>query len=266
MRIDSIVVGERVRKDLGDIATLSKSMEKHGLLHPIVINKPDRLLIAGYRRLKAAVMLGWKEIPANEIEITDLLSAERDENEVRKNLTRTEAIEIGRLIEKTEKINAEERRRLGRWAEKNASGKNPEASSNTKGNVRDIVGKAIGMDGRTYEKGKSVIEAAENKPGKFGDLPAEMDSSCNINGTYKEMKRRQIGGSGRHPVHAKTHHMKAEPAITKALNMLDGVLIALDSIDARMLAEIEEEKRADYARQFVFFARKISKFGRRVAK
>jgi len=49
-RIDEIVVGERHRRDLGDIDALARSMADPGLLQPIVIRPDDRLL-AGHRRL-----------------------------------------------------------------------------------------------------------------------------------------------------------------------------------------------------------------------
>jgi hypothetical protein len=46
-RIDEIVVGERHRRDLGDIASLAANVAELGLLHPIVIHGT---LIAGERR------------------------------------------------------------------------------------------------------------------------------------------------------------------------------------------------------------------------
>ena len=60
--IASIRVGKRYRHDLGDIDGLAASMAALGLLHPIVVT-PDGLLICGERRLCAAKLLGWKQIP-----------------------------------------------------------------------------------------------------------------------------------------------------------------------------------------------------------
>ena len=60
--VDSIKVGERIRKDMGDIQGLAKSMEDLGLLCPILI-KPDGTLLCGQRRLLAAKLLGWTTIP-----------------------------------------------------------------------------------------------------------------------------------------------------------------------------------------------------------
>jgi len=65
--IGKIDIGERVRKELGDIEGLARSMDELGLLHPIVISANYQLL-AGSRRLAAARLLGWTEIAATIIE------------------------------------------------------------------------------------------------------------------------------------------------------------------------------------------------------
>ena len=49
--IDSIKIGNRFRKDLGDIASLTEDIKEIGLLHPIVINQ-NRELICGLRRIE----------------------------------------------------------------------------------------------------------------------------------------------------------------------------------------------------------------------
>jgi ParB family transcriptional regulator, chromosome partitioning protein len=62
MRIADIKVGERYRRDHGDIAGLAQSIAAIGLLHPITIDA-DGNLLAGARRLAACKHLGWSEIP-----------------------------------------------------------------------------------------------------------------------------------------------------------------------------------------------------------
>jgi ParB/Sulfiredoxin domain len=64
MPIDQIRIGERHRRDLGDIAGLAESIEDVGLLHPITVDQHGHLL-AGARRLAAYKWLGWTEIPVN---------------------------------------------------------------------------------------------------------------------------------------------------------------------------------------------------------
>ena len=61
--IASITVGQRIRQDFGDIDALAASIAELGLLHPVVIDRHYKLL-AGERRLRAAVKLGWTTIPA----------------------------------------------------------------------------------------------------------------------------------------------------------------------------------------------------------
>jgi len=63
MQIADIRIGERHRKDMGDIEELARSIDEIGLLQPIVV-EPDGTLIAGERRIRACLMLGWEEIPA----------------------------------------------------------------------------------------------------------------------------------------------------------------------------------------------------------
>jgi ParB family transcriptional regulator, chromosome partitioning protein len=62
MAITHIKVGKRIRKDMGDLAALAASIKELGLLQPIVVF-PDGRLVLGERRLRAAQLLGWKEIP-----------------------------------------------------------------------------------------------------------------------------------------------------------------------------------------------------------
>jgi hypothetical protein len=50
--IDSIKIGSRFRKDLGDTASLAENIMEIGLLHPIVVNQ-IRELISGLRRFEA---------------------------------------------------------------------------------------------------------------------------------------------------------------------------------------------------------------------
>ncbi len=60
---DSIIVKNRIRRDVGDIKGLMESLKKHGQLTPIIVTRNNEL-IAGFRRLEAAKRLGWKSIEA----------------------------------------------------------------------------------------------------------------------------------------------------------------------------------------------------------
>lgn len=76
MPLADIRLRDRARKDMGDLEGLAESMKTHGLLHPVVILS-DKTLVAGGRRLAAAALLGWEEVPVTVVEVADLLSAEK---------------------------------------------------------------------------------------------------------------------------------------------------------------------------------------------
>ena len=92
VRIDSIIVKKRIRKNLRELETLMESMRKFGQLSPIIINRNNELL-AGERRLTAATKLGWHIIDAivlDREEELDMLEIELEENITRNDLTSDE--------------------------------------------------------------------------------------------------------------------------------------------------------------------------------
>lgn len=84
--IDRIKVKRRVRRDPGDIDALAASLNAHGLLHPIVLDRRNEL-IAGGRRLAAAKRLGWKTI--NALIVDADAKADRLELELEENIQRS---------------------------------------------------------------------------------------------------------------------------------------------------------------------------------
>ena len=92
VEIGSIQVGERNRKDLGDIEGLAQNIEEIGLLQPIGIT-PDHRLIFGERRLRAYELLERKTIPVRIIDLNVLLG-QFSENFHRKDYTPSEKVAI----------------------------------------------------------------------------------------------------------------------------------------------------------------------------
>lgn len=89
--IDSIKVGrdDRQRRKLTGIEELAASITRIGLLHPPVVTG-DLQLVVGERRLTAAKLLGWTEIPVQFKEYLDpatLKAVELEENLKRVDLT-----------------------------------------------------------------------------------------------------------------------------------------------------------------------------------
>ncbi|MCK5267630.1 MAG: ParB N-terminal domain-containing protein [Spirochaetes bacterium] len=102
LQINSIKVSNRVREDMGDMDTLRRSIEKYGLINPIMVDKNNRL-IAGERRLKIMRDMGYIEIDAHVIdEGSDIvkLDLEMQENLVRKDFTESEIIKSIELKKK----------------------------------------------------------------------------------------------------------------------------------------------------------------------
>ena len=90
VRVEDIKVGSgRFRKTFDEekLQELANSMREFGLIEPVVIGA-DKTLIAGERRLKAAKMLGWKEIDAVVADATD--EWQRKVLELEENLKRSD--------------------------------------------------------------------------------------------------------------------------------------------------------------------------------
>ncbi len=77
-QIDSNPFQPRQAFDESDMSSLSESLSAHGLLQPVVVRRVDDRyqLIAGERRLRAAVQAGWTDVPARLIEADDRDPAE----------------------------------------------------------------------------------------------------------------------------------------------------------------------------------------------
>ncbi len=100
--IHEIVIKKRIRKNLGDLASLKESMKSHGLMNPVVIT-PEKELIAGHRRLESARQLGWTSITVRVMDKqdeTELLEMEIDENNQRRPLATDEVAEAYQRLDK----------------------------------------------------------------------------------------------------------------------------------------------------------------------
>ncbi|HVX15554.1 MAG TPA: ParB/RepB/Spo0J family partition protein [Pirellulales bacterium] len=64
--------------DEDEIDQLSDSLQKHGLLQPILVRRVNERfqLVAGERRLRAAIKAGWPDVPVQVVEADDRKTAE----------------------------------------------------------------------------------------------------------------------------------------------------------------------------------------------
>jgi N6-adenosine-specific RNA methylase IME4 len=185
-RIADIIVGERHRKDMGDIDGLAASMADPGLgqLQEIGVT-PDGTLIWGERRMRAAQILGWAEIRVRVVNIDNIARGEYAEN-LHKPFTLSEAVAIKRTLEPLEKAAAKGRQ--GTRTDKHP-GKLPTSSM---GRAADKAARATGMARRKLEMAEAIVDAAEADP-RFGKLVEDMDRTGRVNGPYKRLRVIQQG-------------------------------------------------------------------------
>src|ERR687897_2528261 len=108
--IDSLIINDRIRKDLGNINSLAESISSVGLMQPIVINEKNEL-IDGQRRIKAFVQLGKTEIPFYQVNLEQIFLGEFHANSNKKDFTSSERVAISNAVEK---YLEEHSRRVGR--------------------------------------------------------------------------------------------------------------------------------------------------------
>ena len=169
--IDSIKIGERFRKDLGDLKGLTDSIKEVGLLHPIVVDQ-DFNLISGQRRLEACKLLGWKKIPVNIVPLRDLMKGEFHENAVRKDFTLPEMVAIKRALEP--EVKAE-----------HPQGKHSGANL-ARDKTRDIVARYVGVSHETLGKAEAIVDHGNKQ--ELAELEGKLRGVSRV---YNKMKRRQ---------------------------------------------------------------------------
>lgn len=151
--VESIKIGNRFRQDHGDLDALAASIKEVGLLQPIGVDR-ERNLIFGHRRLLAHQRLGRETIQARIIEVSSLLQAEHDENELRKGFTPSERVAIA------EAVKAEIGNRQGQRTDKTEPVQNfAQVEGGQK--TREAVAKAAGFgNAETYRQAKAVVDRA----------------------------------------------------------------------------------------------------------
>lgn len=250
--IENIRIVDRHRKDFGDLDALATSIKDRGLLQPVVLNKYLRL-IAGERRIEAFKRLGRTRIDAvvcdDLEEAAAIIQAERDENTCRKDFAPSEAVSLGKSLETLEREDAEKRIAAGRKKGGDvASGKvarKPGATPEKR--TRDVVGVAVGMSGKTYQKAKAVVEAATKEPEKFGSIKEQMDRTGKIDGAFKKLKEQTK------PRPAKTY--PASDRFSKAMRELAGdlelILQEYGGVAAMLAHQDWNPAETFWAKQFV---------------
>ena len=188
--ITKIIVGDRIRKDGGDVNAFAEDIRKNGLINPISVMRVEGgelKLLAGFRRLKAAELLGWDEVEINILSPAGAEAAlllEISENEQRKSFTFSEQMDFAKLLKEIEQEKALER--------KSAGGKGglkedvPHGSPLEKGKSRSIIGTKIGMSGTQYERAKYIAKNASQ------EVIDQLDrKERSVRGTYDELRAKE---------------------------------------------------------------------------
>lgn len=156
--IEKVKVGDRIRKDMGNLEELSEDIKKNGLINPPVVT-PDYELIAGERRLQAMKNLGYKQVEVRVMTVENAehkLNLEINENENRKDFNKAERIEYARQLERIERVKAKEREKAGVAIDPR--------ENFPQGRTRDLVAEKLGIgSGKQYEKEKYIADNADDE-------------------------------------------------------------------------------------------------------
>ena len=156
--LDSIKIGARHRKDMGDLDALAKSIREVGLLQPIGVTK-NYELIFGARRIAALRKLQQTTVLCRVLNMGSILRGEFDENEHRKDFTVSERVDIGRAIEEALGNRQGERTDRENADETELRANLPEVEPGQR--TTEVAAASAGMSRRQYEKAKAVVETAE---------------------------------------------------------------------------------------------------------
>jgi len=197
VRIADIKIGDRFRKEIGDLGPMAESIRRNGLLQHIAITSENELLIGHRRLLACRDILKWEYIEATVLDVDDPLGAQTDENIQRKDFTVSECVAIAQLIEEKEALEAKGRQQEA--GQKHGKGQKAIASADSAeairadGEAKVKAAKAVGMGRQKLARAQEVVQAAKEDPEKYGEIKEKMDKNGNVSLAYLEMviRRRQ---------------------------------------------------------------------------
>ncbi len=185
--IESIIIKERIRKDIQKIPELAEDIKLNGLINPVTVMELDGekfQLLAGLRRIKAVQSMGLAEIEVNVVLPVDAEAALRiefSENEQREEFTFSEKMDFANLLKEVETAKAKERMSLG--GKGGIAQGTPHGAYLQKGETREFIADKIGMGRTTYDRAKYIAENASP------EIIDQLDKGeRTIRATYDELK------------------------------------------------------------------------------
>ena len=145
-----------------DVSPLVELIRESGWVKPLVVTI-DYVIVSGHRRWKAVKQLGWETIPVEVREFPDSIAVV--EALLLENASRDRTIEVrireGLAWEEVEREKASQRRGTRTDLKDMVENFPPCSNSGKFGKSRDAIGTRIGLSGRSYSKGRKVIETID---------------------------------------------------------------------------------------------------------
>lgn len=212
LAIKDIVVGERSRKEMGDLTALMESIRERGCLHPPAVRQIGTKyhLVAGARRLAAMRKLKFDRVTVTLVRsLTDELSAlmaEGEENTCREPFAPSEAVAHAAKIEGVIAAKAKERQgtRTDLQPSANLAQGSPSplaaivpALDNMLAGIktRDAVAKSVGLGRTSLAKAKAVLDAIDDEAlpepvrAAAKEAAVEMDRTGKVDGAHQKVKK-----------------------------------------------------------------------------
>ena len=181
--LSDIVVGERSRRFVGNLASLARSIAETGMLDPILVDSEMRL-VHGHRRLLAAQTLGFKRVPVLAMDLEDPLLAYVAASGERKKLTASEKYAVAEeLLEKAQDP---------AWRERALGGRLNAAVGN--GRLDEFVAGHVQLSRETLRKIRRIHESAREDEERFADLARALDADGRVDRHFRELQRRLSRG------------------------------------------------------------------------
>lgn len=208
--ITEVKIGERFRKDLGDLERLAEGIRDHGLFQPIGITAENELVFGQRRLVAARDILKWEKVPCVVVEPQSKVEGQFEENDNRKELMVSERVRIAQAVEAEIGNRRGQRTDLGVEEEPRRPGGEVASGERTD----DLAAQKAGFtSGDTYRRAKKVVDhgsaalvkaldEGKIKPrpaAKVADLPKKQQAEIvkAILVGDRESLKKAVGGNGK---------------------------------------------------------------------
>ena len=208
--LSSILVGERFRKDYGEIKDLANSIKQNGLIQPLAVypnpepsNPPTYILIAGGRRYEALKSLETTEVPVRiydrQIDELELRTLELAENFYRKDLEWKEQVKLQRQIHDLQI---------------SIHGKKVSKSPDDPGWTLKDTAELVGVSAQSVQKDVQLARAVEAAPELFESAKNKSEAAKILKSVGEDMIKQEM-----------LRRAKAAPTAQAKQNLIDNYIV-----------------------------------------